>query len=179
MSKAVKRQRKVDEIFGRKDDDSSKKKRSENEPSSSKFPRRMFVFDFSMECFSWSKVRFRKFRMTIWICSSNSIWTWVLDLAQVLRNEKKIFDETKICFLSKTGITRRVRYERAIRHELEPPIRVLELIETYPNEPKVIYRYKFAKTIIWKRSRSRIRFRCLFSVFGTVTLCREKCDVFK
>lgn len=38
-----------------------------------------------------------------------------------------------------TGITRRERYERAIRHELDPPVRVLELIERFPNDREVTH----------------------------------------
>ena len=37
------------------------------------------------------------------------------------------------------GIPRIDRYERAIRHELDPPIRVLELINLYPNDRQVTH----------------------------------------
>lgn len=39
-----------------------------------------------------------------------------------------------------TGISRIDRYERALRHELDPPIRVYELIQLYPNDRQVTYR---------------------------------------
>ncbi|CAF3832761.1 unnamed protein product [Adineta steineri] len=38
-----------------------------------------------------------------------------------------------------TGIPRIDRYERAIRHELDPPVRVLELINNYPNDRQVTH----------------------------------------
>ena len=37
------------------------------------------------------------------------------------------------------GIPRLDRYERALRHELDPPIRVLELINLYPNDREVTH----------------------------------------
>ncbi|CAF1302501.1 unnamed protein product [Adineta ricciae] len=40
-----------------------------------------------------------------------------------------------------TGISRFDRYERAVRHELDPPVRVLELINLYPNDRQITHRY--------------------------------------
>ena len=37
------------------------------------------------------------------------------------------------------GISRMDRYERAIRHEHEPPVRILELINLHPNDPQVTH----------------------------------------
>lgn len=37
------------------------------------------------------------------------------------------------------GIPRIDRYERALRHGLEPPTRVLELINLYPNDRQVTH----------------------------------------
>jgi len=38
-----------------------------------------------------------------------------------------------------SGIPRIDRYERAIRHDLDPPARVLELINLYPNDRQVTH----------------------------------------
>ncbi|CAF0882792.1 unnamed protein product [Adineta ricciae] len=38
-----------------------------------------------------------------------------------------------------TGISRLDRYERAVRHELDPPVRVLELINLYPNDRQITH----------------------------------------
>ncbi|CAF3761012.1 unnamed protein product [Rotaria sp. Silwood1] len=38
-----------------------------------------------------------------------------------------------------TGIPRIDRYERALRHDLDPPARVLELINLYPNDRQVTH----------------------------------------
>ncbi len=47
----------------------------------------------------------------------------------------------KLFFLSFSfsGIPRIDRYERALRHELDPPVRVLELITLYPNDRQVTH----------------------------------------
>ena len=41
--------------------------------------------------------------------------------------------------LLSVGISRMDRYERAIRHEHEPPVRILELINLHPNDPQVTH----------------------------------------
>lgn len=74
-------------------------------------------------------------------------------------------------FLSFLGITRRERYERAIRHELNPPIRVLELIERFPNDREVTHK----SVRLFILSLSDLSFLC-FLVFGEIIRCRNpKC----
>jgi hypothetical protein len=41
--------------------------------------------------------------------------------------------------ISSIGIPRIDRYERALRHDLEPPLRVLELLNLYPNDRQVTH----------------------------------------
>ena len=41
--------------------------------------------------------------------------------------------------MTSLGIPRIDRYERAIRHDLDPPTRVLELINLYPNDRQVTH----------------------------------------
>ena len=63
------------------------------------------------------------------------------------------------------GIPRLDRYERAVRHELDPPVRVLELINLYPNDRQVTHRY--VKTFFFSNLNLKFGF---FSIWRDYTL---------
>ncbi|CAF3412084.1 unnamed protein product [Rotaria socialis] len=109
MSKNTKRQKKLEDMMG----SSSTKKRKENNDHASTVSKQIVV-------------------------DTSTTSTTVKKISEDDLEVLKQFD-LDMTFGPCTGIPRIDRYERALRHDVNPPIRVLELIDLYPNDRQVTH----------------------------------------